>query len=323
MKILVLTNMYPCAGGEFWKGIFVKEQVQSLRRLFPEVKVRVLHIKGRSSNGGNNFNYLVGAARYLFVRAKETYDVVWSQHAYCALLAALRGGVPRVYTVHEGYLPNTLKQYLVSVAIRLSDAAIFVSHSAFEAAGHNKKFFLPTGVDMDLFRCIDRNSCRLRLALSESKYYVFFPASPNRPEKNAEFAYTFIKRHKDWLDAENIEFIFGGNIEYELMPYWMNAVDCMVSFSDFESDGMVFKEAMACNLPVITFDVGNARIYFKNENAGSIIESRHEFLKDKIAHWKAIGRSHGRDYLLSLGMDEDTVARNLMAVIEQIANARN
>jgi hypothetical protein len=39
--------------------------------------------------------------------------------------------------------------------------------------------------------------------------------------------------------------------------------------------------------------------------------------------WKKTGRSKGRDYLLTLGMDKYSVAQQLKNTFEEIANGKN
>lgn len=323
MNILVITNMYPSSGDESWRGVFVKEQIDSLYELFPDIHFDILHIRGSISKGGSNFNYLRGLWRYIVMLNRTSYDIVWVHHSFCVFLAAVYKKTPLVYTVHEGVLTKGIKFSIVKYAVKFSDHALYVNKVLFDFSGHANKRFLPSGVDIEKFRCLEYDACRVQLGLNPDKYYVFFPASPRRPEKNSVFVYSFIEKYSSWMASENVEFLFGGGIEYELMPVWMNAVDCMVSFSSFESDGMVFKEAMACNLPVITFDVGNAAIYFKSELTGSIIEPNHKQLRDQISYWKVVGRSMGRDYLLTLGMDKCSVAYRLKKIFEEIIDGKN
>jgi glycosyltransferase involved in cell wall biosynthesis len=323
LTILIVTNMYPSTGDASWRGVFIKEQVKAFEEMFPEIHFDILHIKGGISNNGRKFNYISGYFRYLLMMRKTKYDIVWAHHSLCVFLAAAHKKIPLVYTVHEGKHLKVIEGGLVASAIKYADHVIYVNKNAFENSSITNSYFIPSGVDTGKFRCLARDKCRATLGLVSGKYYVFFPASANRPEKNASFAYSFIDKESTWLDSENIEFIFGGSIENELMPIWMNAVDCMVSFSDFESDGMVFKEAMACDLPVITFDIGNASLYFKHEYAGSLIGRDHNELKEKIVKWKKTGRSKGRDYLLTLGMDKYSVAQQLKNTFEEIANGKN
>lgn len=322
LKVLVVTNMYPSYGDESWRGVFIKNQINTLSTLFPGVHFDILHIKGGVSKGGRKINYVSGLWRFLTMIDRSRCDIIWAHHSLCVLLAFMRKKIPLLYSLHEGQGRNSFFS-LVGRAEKLSDHVLYVNKGAFEASGHANKYFCPSGVDTGKFCCLDRAECRLKLGLDPGKYYVFFPASPKRPEKNAAFAYSFAGKYKSWLERENIEFVFGGGVESESMPIWMNAMDCMVSFSDYESDGMVFKEAMACNLPVITFDVGNARIYFGDGIAGSIIGRDYEALQERLAHWKGRGRSKGRDFLLALGMDARSVAHQVKQIFEKIVNGKN
>jgi len=103
------------------------------------------------------------------------------------------------------------------------------------------------------------------------------------------------------------------------MAVTMNAADILLSFSDYESDGMTFKEAMACNLPVITFDVGNCQLYFDDEKSGSIIAPDDDSLKRSIVYWLE-NKSTGRDKLLQLAMDLNSVAGKVSAIYQDVSN---
>lgn len=318
LKVLVVTNMYPSAGEASWRGVFIKEQIDTLSAMFDDIYFDVLQIKGGGAKGGWKINYLLALWRYFGMLKKSKYDIVWAHHSLCVFLAAMHKNIPLLYSIHEGGIGMRSKVSSVNGALKLSNHALYVNKDSFDTSEHANKYFCPSGVDIGKFRCLDRGECRLKLGLDPDKYYVFFPASPERPEKNAAFAYSFMEKNPAWLTSENIDFVFGGDIENDLMPTWMNAVDCLVSFSNYESDGMVFKEAMACNLPVVSFSVGNAPIYFKGNVAGSIIARDHEELKRSICYWKQIGRSKGRDHLLFLQMDRHSVAHQIRKIFEAI-----
>jgi len=311
IKLTVITNMYPSEGDVAWRGIFVKEQVDQLNKQFG-MDVNVCHIKGAITNGGSTLNYFKWFFLFPVYVIRKKIRLVHSHHFLCTLISKLWPYCKVFYTVHEGELQiNSFKSKLIKLAVKLSDVVIFVNKKMYDLSTHGKKYFLPCGINMDVFNEVDVHTARKKLGLNSEKTYILFPGSPYRKEKNAEFLIDFLKSEKKFINDRKIEVIWGGNIEYSDMNIYMSAVNMLVSFSKFESDGMVFKEAMACNLPVITFDVGNAKIYFGDGIVGSVIDEKTSVFKEKIIYWINAGRTKGRKKLLALGMDNMKVTKKL------------
>jgi len=53
--------------------------------------------------------------------------------------------------------------------------------------------------------------------------------------------------------------VLDGNFPPNLIPSTMNAANCLLVTSDWEGSPTIVKEAMACNLPVVSVDVGDVR----------------------------------------------------------------
>src|SRR5262249_17513606 len=46
-------------------------------------------------------------------------------------------------------------------------------------------------------------------------------------------------------------------IAYDRLPAYLNAADCLVFLSDFEGSPNLIREACACNLPIVSVEVGD------------------------------------------------------------------
>ncbi|MBU4264345.1 MAG: glycosyltransferase family 4 protein [Proteobacteria bacterium] len=317
LRLAILTNMYPSLGDVAWRGVFIEEQVTYLKKL-KNIHLHLFHIKGRITTGGSNLNYLKWIFKFPILAFKHRITLVHSHHFLCTFIAKLYPFANLLYTVHEGELEqNGFKSTFIRLAIKMSDYVIFVNQGQYENYKTTKtSYFLPSGISLQKFFPQSRLEVRQQLLLEQEPFYVFFPASPKRKEKNAKFLLDFECAYKYFFNDNKIEIIWGGEIEYHLMPLYMNAVNLLVSFSDYESDGMVFKEAMACNLPVITFDVGNAKVYFGDETAGSIIQKDIKQLYEKMLFWMK-KPSYGSKKIADLGMDIENVGEKLLAIYNE------
>jgi glycosyltransferase involved in cell wall biosynthesis len=96
---------------------------------------------------------------------------------------------------------------------------------------------------------------RERLGLSLEKRYVLFPFSPTRSVKRFDVASAAVGRlAKEGLDVELLTVSKVPNTE---MPWYYSAADAMILCSDSEGSPTAVKEALACNLPVVSTDVGD------------------------------------------------------------------
>ena len=94
-KVLVVTNMYPHATKPSM-GVFVKEQVDSLRALGLEVDV--LFVNGPASRA----NYLRGVLSFWHRLMRYRYDLIHAHYIYSGLIARMQARCPVVITFHSG-----------------------------------------------------------------------------------------------------------------------------------------------------------------------------------------------------------------------------
>src|SRR5947209_7305073 len=143
-------------------GAFVWQQAEQLRGFGHTVDV--INILGFRSR----LNYAKGALDVLRTTRTTAYDVVHAHYGLTALPAWFRLATPLVMTLHgSDVLGGPFERLCSSFMSRLADAVIVVSE---EMRKRIPGIVIPCGVDLNLFRPLDRDEARARLGWPPDKY---------------------------------------------------------------------------------------------------------------------------------------------------------
>ena len=249
MRVLVVTNFMPDPSAP-QRGRWVRDQVDELRRRGVEVDVFEF-ARGRNE-------YLPATRRLRSLLRRERFDLVHAHYGLAGWVARLAGAKPLVVTFHG----TDVRHHLVGpLSHRLAwriDLVAGVSRALFEAEDGRPGLpavpgsaVLPCGPDLRRFEAIPRERARRELGLDPDRPCLFFPANPARPEKRHD-------RAAEVAAACEADLLTGGSIEPERMPLWINAANAVLVTSDYEGFGMAAVEALACEVPVLSTDVGIA-----------------------------------------------------------------
>ena len=209
------------------------------------------------------------------------YDLIHSHHststtlAFLARLATGQWGIPIIQTFHEGEVLRggakaqgdrlrqlTHSRRLKAWALRRCRYVIATHKDMLPAALGAKaasiaSTVMPMGIDLERFDDGDRIEARRKLGWDPAPFYVFFPSPPDKPEKRFELARAgfdlFQRAHP------NARLVIAGQIPYAQMPETMRASDVLLCTSAYETGPLVVREAMACERPVVSTDVGDVR----------------------------------------------------------------
>jgi teichuronic acid biosynthesis glycosyltransferase TuaC len=126
----------------------------------------------------------------------------------------------------------------------------------------------------------------------------------------------------DSLDNECIQLIAVHLIEHELLKYYYNAADLLLLTSYHEGSPNVIKEAMACNCPIVSTDVGDVRWVIGDIKGCYLTSFDVVDVSEKILmalEYSAVnGSTNGRDRIIELGLDSASVAKKIINIYEQL-----
>jgi glycosyltransferase involved in cell wall biosynthesis len=117
---------------------------------------------------------------------------------------------------------------------------------------------IPQGVDLDLFRPRERDAARRELGWGLGERVVLFNAGLQPRRKRLDLAEEAVARARPRLGALRLV-VTRCDVPPERMPLLMSAADCLLVTSESEGSPNVVKEALACDLPVVSVDVGDVR----------------------------------------------------------------
>lgn len=333
MKVLVVTNMYPSSEHPFY-GIFVKEQVESLRK--DGIAVDVFFINGRE-NRLHYFSSIIGLFKKL---RHDHYDIIHAHHTYCVyplllIRMLMKTKVAFVLTFHEGEVYMTWKsiprdvgfikkcvclKWLKKIAVKNVDLVISVEEKLTEKLDFKGKVVvLPCGVDLNLFRPRAKVQCREKLTLPLDKKVLFFPA---RPEAKGQKGFYIVQQALRFISRKDLNLVASRDIPHEDMPYYICAADVIVLASQCEASPMVIKEAMACNVPIVSTDVGDVKKVIGDTEGCYLCQRNAQDVAEKIE--KALEfntTTNGRDRILTLGLGLSHISRKIIEAYEGLISS--
>ncbi len=248
MRVLVVTNMYPQPDRPAF-GVFVRDQVDSLRRL--GVEADVLFVDGRR----NKLNYPLAYPRLWRALAAQRYDLIHAHYIFSGLVALGQRRCPVVLTHHGPEVFMTWEAALCRLFTRFFDQVIVVSEEMRRRLGFPRAHVIPCGVDLERFRPMPPQEARRALGLPPQRRLVLWAGEHFRPEKRwdlVQAAMKVLQRRRP-----DVDLVLVSGQPHDRVPLYMNACDVLLLVSDAEGSPMVVKEAMACNLPVVSTPVGD------------------------------------------------------------------
>lgn len=259
LRVLMLTSHWPTPGVPRTTH-FIKRQADFLRTA--GIALDVFHFRAAR----RPWNY---AAAWMQCRSRirsGRYDLIHAQFGYNGLLA-LPKRLPLVVTLRGSDILGIVGddgryttfgnfgRQLTRYVARHADAVVAVSdHMRQLIPPHVPVTVLPSGIDFELFRRMSREETRRQLGLPLDGKLVLFAGNPQQARKRFGLA----SQVHGLLDpALNARMVIAWGVPHTDMPLYMNACDALLFTSMQEGSPNVVKEALACDLPVVSVVVGD------------------------------------------------------------------
>jgi glycosyltransferase involved in cell wall biosynthesis len=204
---------------------------------------------------------------------------------------------------------------LCRVVTPFFDGVIYVSDELRRALDDPDGWVIPCGVDLDALPVIPRAEARERLGLPPDNKLVLWAGEHWRPEKCFALVEQAMARVRAILP--DAELVVVSNRPHAVVPVYMNACDALVLTSLAEGSPMVIKEAMACNLPIVSVRVGDVVDVIGGTPGCAIADRDPDDIATKlVAALREARRTDGRsriDYLR-----HEHIARRILEVYAQV-----
>lgn len=324
MRVLWVTAMWPDERRP-WFGSFVYSQAQSLRAL--GVELDVVYVPGYLDR--REYVRAIGALRRKL--KSQRYELVHAHYGYCGVVGRMQARVPLVLSYcgddllgtpsSDGCLQYSRSSLLLASAFATlayaADATITKSEEMairLPQRRRERNYVIPNGVDLDMFQRGDREQARRELGWVAEPPNILFVGNPELPRKNLTLARdvcTELERR-----GRPVQLRIGWDIPPEAIPVWMSAADVLLFPSLSEGSPNTVKEAMACELPIVSTPVGDVPTRLAGVKGTFVVEPDAREMASALMQALEVGRTpDARDAVRELSTER--VAQRVLEVYRQ------
>jgi len=291
LSVLAVTNIFPNIRSPS-SGTFVERQIAGLRAIGVDVEVMFVD---REAEGRGTYRRVKGRVRTaLSGRAHDMVHVMYG--GVLADVTTRATGAPTVVSFcgsdlagakRSGLLREVTAGYGILASHRAAKraAGVIVKSAGLRDAlpdevDRARVRVIPNGVDFERFRPLPVHECRRRVGWRDDDFHVVFHdrGDPDKRLDLARAACDELRRRGAPVCLHLMK-----SLAHDQVPQWLNAADVLLLTSLHEGSPNTVKEALACDRPVVSTDVGDVRERIEGIDGCWIADPDPVDLADKLA----------------------------------------
>ncbi len=159
---------------------------------------------------------------------------------------------------------------------------------------------------------------RQELNLDSSKKLILFLGSKKSVRKNIKLVQDAISI----LNDPDIQLINPYPVAHDEIPKYLNSVNVLATCSYMEGSPNVIKEAMSCNCPIVSSDVGDVMWVMENTEGCYLSSFKAEDyalkLKEALLFSEKHGKTFGENRIKKLGLDSQSTTQRVIDVYKRV-----
>jgi glycosyltransferase involved in cell wall biosynthesis len=214
-----------------------------------------------------------------FKRSFGEYDLLHANYGLTAPPAVLQPNLPVVLSLWGSDLMGQFGEVSKQCA-KLADEVI-VMNDAMAAKLDCDSHVVPHGIDTERFHPISREDARDEIGWDQDERYVLFPYPPSRKVKDHPRAERVMGAVSERFDGD-VTLRTMSDVDHDRVYLYMNAADVLLLTSRREGSPNTVKEALACNLPVVSTDVGDVRTQLDGVSPSAVCDGDRELVDELV-----------------------------------------
>jgi teichuronic acid biosynthesis glycosyltransferase TuaC len=240
------------------------------------------------------------------------FDIIHANFGLTAPFAFLQPHRPVVLSLWGSDLSGKYGA-VTKCCAKLCDEVIVMSEEMKTKLGQDAHV-IPHGIDMKQFKPMPQTESQRAVGWDSERAHVLFPYDPSREVKNYPLANRVVEAAREEISL-GIELHAVYGVDHADVTQYMNAADALLLTSQREGFPNSVKEAMACNLPVVSTDVGGVRERLSDVRNSYVCENESELSDRLTTVLQRRERSNGREHIQDLSLDQ--MGEQIIEVYEQ------